>query len=151
MCRLPGKLIDMAYSNDLRERVIAAVEAGGQSLSQIAKTFQVSDSTVDNWVRRWRETGNSAALPWAGGPRRALAECEAFLRAEVRRQPDVSLEELCAQVAVEKGIVASRSMMCRELAVLKLPLKKRASTTASGTRRGSSRPAPPLPKGWRRS
>jgi len=151
LCQPLGKLIGMAYSNDLRKRVIAAVEAGGQSLSQIAKTFQVSASTVDNWVRRWRETGSCAALPWAGGPRRALAECEAFLRAEVRRQPDLRLEELCARVAAESGIVASRSMMCRELAVLKLPLKKRASTIASGRRRGSSRPAPRLPRGWKRS
>lgn len=126
----------MAYSNDLRERVIAAVEAGGQALSQIATTFQVSDSTVDNWVRRWRETGHTGALPWAGGQRRALAECEAFIRAEVRRQPDILLDELCARVAAETGVVASRSMMCRELALLKLPLKKRASTTASGTHRG---------------
>jgi transposase len=129
----------MAYSNDLRERVIAAVEAGGQTLSQIARTFQVSESSVDKWMSRWRESGNSAARPWAGGKRRALAGCEACIRAAVRRRPDITLAELCERVAAETNVVASPSMMARELARLKLPRKKRVSTIVSGIRRGSSR------------
>lgn len=55
----------MAYSQDLRERVIAAVRAEQQSLEQIAQTFGVSPATVDNWARRWRETRSVAAMPWA--------------------------------------------------------------------------------------
>jgi transposase len=135
----------MAYSNDLRKRVIAAVEAGGQTLSQVAKTFQVSESTVDKWMQRRREIGSTQALPWAGGKRRALARCEACIRAAVRRQPDISLQELCEHVTAETGVVANSSMMSRELALLKLPRKKRVSTTASATRRGSARPGKRLP------
>jgi len=141
----------MAYSNDLRERVIKAVEAGGQTLSQVAKTFQVSTTTVDNWMRRRRETGRTTALPWAGGRRRALAKCERCIRTAVRRKPDLTLAELCAQVAAETGVVASPSMMSRELALLKLPLKKRASTTASAIPRGSNVSGKPLRKLWTRS
>jgi len=126
----------MAYSQDLRERVIAAVRAGEQSLSQIARTFGVSESTVDKWSRRWRETGRVAAKPWAGGPKRALRDCAAVIRAEVRKQPDLSIEELCERVAAATGVKASQSMMSRELARLKLPRKKRVSMTASGPRRG---------------
>jgi putative transposase len=129
----------MAYSNDLRKRVIAAVEAGGQTLSQVAKTFQVSESTVDKWMERWRKSGSPEALPWAGGKRRALVSCEVSIRAAVRRRPDITLQELCEQVAAETGVVANSSMMSRELALLKLPRKKRVSTTASATRRGSSK------------
>jgi transposase len=114
----------MAYSNDLRKRVIAAVEAGGQTLSQVAKTFQVSESTVDKWMQRRRESGSTQARPWAGGKRRALAGCEACIRAAVRRQPDITLQELCEHVAAETGVVANSSMMSRELALLKLPRKK---------------------------
>lgn len=40
----------MAYSQDLRERVIAAVRAKRQSLDQIAQTYGVSAPTVDNWL-----------------------------------------------------------------------------------------------------
>jgi transposase len=53
----------MPYSQDLRERVIAAVRAKQETLEQIALTFNVSPATVDNWARRWRETGRVAALP----------------------------------------------------------------------------------------
>src|SRR5688500_11030159 len=126
----------MPYSQDLRERVIAAVRTGEQSLGQIACTFGVSESTVDKWSRRWRETGRVAAKPWAGGPKRALRDCAAAIRAEVRKQPDIRVDELCERVAAATGVKASQSMMSRELARLKLPRKKRASTTASGTRRG---------------
>ena len=131
----------MPYSNDLRKRVIAAVKAGGQSLTAIAKTFQVSDSTVDKWMRRWHEDGRTDALPWAGGRRRRLAACEACIRAAVERQPDISLQELCDHVAAEKQVIATPGIMSRELARLKLPRKKRVFTTVSATRRGSSKTA----------
>jgi len=125
----------MAYSQDLRERVIAAVCGKQQSLEQIAQTFGVSPATVDNWARRWRETGSAAALPWAGGVKRSLRASAGIIRAEVRKQPDATLEELCERVEAANGVRANPSMMCRELARLDLPLKKRRFTTANATRR----------------
>ena len=124
------------YSQDLRERVIAAVEAKRQSLPEIARTFGVSESAVDKWAKRWRETGRVAARPFAGGRRRALRDCEATLRAEVKQQADATLDELCERVQQREGVVASPSMMCRELQRLNLPRKKSRSTTVNATRRG---------------
>lgn len=126
----------MAYSQDLRERVIGAVRAKRQSLEQIAQTFGVSPATVDNWARRWRETGSVSALPWAGGVKRSLRDCGTLIRNEVRKQPDATLDELCQRVEAATDVKASPSMMSRELARLDLPRKKRRSTTASATRRG---------------
>lgn len=114
-----------AYSQDLRERVIAAVEAGDQSYPAIAETFGVSESTLDKWLKRWRETGSVAASPFAGGRRRTLQTCVKVIRAEVHRQPDVTLEELCERVADQTAVTASPSMMSRELQLLALPRKKR--------------------------
>lgn len=125
-----------AYSQDLRERVLAAVAEGEHSQAQIAKHFKIGLSTLELWRRIQRETGRSEALPHSGGRTRTLQECEACLRAEVKRQPDATLEELCTRVAEARGVQASPSMMCRELQRLKLPRKKRASMTVSGTRRG---------------
>jgi transposase len=125
-----------AYSQDLRERVLAAVDEGERSQAQIAQHFKIGLSTLELWRRIQRETGRSAALPHGGGQTRTLQECDAFLRAEVKRQPDVTLEELCTRVAEAHGVQASPSMMCRELQRLKLPRKKRRFTTVSGTRRG---------------
>jgi len=125
-----------SYSNDLRERVLAALEAGQDSQAEIAETFAVSLSTVEKWWRSWREAGRRAALPHAGGEPRALRGCAAFLRAEVKKRPDTTLEELCARVAEAEGVKASPSMMCRELRRLRLPRKKSPSTTVSGIRHG---------------
>jgi len=124
------------YSKDLRERVIAALEAGEATQAEIAVTFAVSLSTVEKWWRCWRQTGRGTALPHAGGARRALHDCAASLRAEVKKRPDITLEELCARVAEAEGVEASPSMMCRELRRLQLPRKKSRSTTASGIRHG---------------
>jgi len=124
------------YSQDLRERVIAAARAGRQSLAEIARTFGVSESTVDKWSRRWRATGRVAALPFAGGRRRALRDCGAVIRAAVKEQPDISLDELGASVEATSGVTASPSMLCRELQRLNLPRKKSRFTTASARRRG---------------
>jgi transposase len=114
-----------AYSQDLRDRVIAAVEAGQHSYPEIATTFAVSESTLDKWLKRWRETGSVAALPFAGGRRRTLKGCAPTIRAEVAQQPDVTLAELCERVATQTEVTASRSMMARELQLLALPRKKR--------------------------
>jgi transposase len=125
-----------AYSQDLRERVIAAVAQGVQSQSEIAETFGVSQSTVETWWRRWRKTRSVAALPHAGGNPRVLSGYTATLRAAVNQQPDLTLAELCEHVAEQHAIQASPSMMCRELERLRLPRKKSRSTIVSGTRRG---------------
>jgi transposase len=54
------------YSEDLRKRVVAAVETGGLSCNQAAKQFGGAISTAINWVRRLRETGTVAAGKMGG-------------------------------------------------------------------------------------
>jgi transposase len=122
-----------AYSQDLRERVIAAVETGAHSRPELAETFRVSESTIDKWTKRWRDTGRVAALPFAGGRRRALQPCAANIRAEVEQQADVTLDELCERIEAQTDVIASPSMMARELKVLVLSRKKRPSMTAPAT------------------
>ena len=124
------------YSQDLRQRVMTVVTAGQQSLSEIAQVFGISESTVDKWCQRQRNTGSVAARPFAGGRRRVLRDCSAVIRTAVKKQPDVSLAELCEQVQTIHGVHTSPSMMCRELQRLKLPLKKSHSMTASAKRHG---------------
>jgi putative transposase len=123
------------YSQDLRERAIAALEAG-KTQAEVAEQFQIHKSTLEKWWYRWRDTGSCAALPPASGPQRTLQAAEKFLREEVKKQPDLTLEELCERVQKVKGLVVSRSMMCRELKILKLPRKKSRFMTANARRRG---------------
>jgi transposase len=123
------------YSQDLRECVIAAVEAGVDSQADIAEQFGVSQSTVEKWWKRWQDTHSCAALPITHRPEPTLRTYDDFLRAAVKQQPDVTLAELCERVTTAHQVVASPSMMCRALQHLKLGRKKRPFTTVSGTRR----------------
>lgn len=56
-----------AYSTDLRQRLIDAVEAGS-SARAAARRLQVSASTAVKWVQRKRQTGSVEAKPMRGHP-----------------------------------------------------------------------------------
>ena len=125
-----------AYSQDLRERVSDALKAGEQAQGAIAARFGVSPSFVERLSRRIRETGSCAALPHGGGRARTLQPYADWLKAQVARQPDVTLEELGERLRQAQDVQASPSRMCRELQLLNLPRKKSLSTTANGRRLG---------------
>jgi transposase len=125
-----------AYSPDLRERIIAALEAGTDPQSEIAATFGVSLSFVEKLWRKWRKTGNCDALPHAGGRERSLKNDEAKIRAAVAEQPDLTLAELSEQIEAAKGTRVVPMTMCRELKRLNLPRKKSRLMPPNETRRG---------------
>jgi transposase len=50
----------MAYSNDLRVRVIRVV-GDGATARAAARQFVIGDSTAIRWAKRWRETGSFEA------------------------------------------------------------------------------------------
>ncbi len=116
-----------AYSSDLRERVIAATSDPALTQPEIAETFDVSLSSVENWWHIFRTTERTTPLPHAGGAKRVLQPHAEVIRRLVAQQPDATLEELCTRVAEQTGVQASPSMMCRELQILQLPRKKVAA------------------------
>jgi transposase len=81
------------YSEDLRERVVAAVE-DGRSRRQAASLFGVGISTVIHWVRRFHETGSVAAKPMGGDRRSRLTQERAFILERIEAEPDLTVEEL---------------------------------------------------------
>ena len=92
-----------AYSQDLRDRVVASVEAG-LSRRQAAGLFDLGISTVINWVRRHRESGSSAAKPMGGDRRsRLTGERRVWLLDRVAAVPDLTLEELREELR-QRGI-----------------------------------------------
>ncbi|PBN41219.1 helix-turn-helix domain-containing protein [Sphingobium sp. D43FB] len=58
-----------SISDDLRFRVIAAVDAG-LSRRAAAERVGVGTASAIRWVREWRETGSARAKP-QGGDRRS--------------------------------------------------------------------------------
>jgi transposase len=94
------------YSNDLRERIIAAVERGEHSIRQIARLFGVSLSCIVRLLQQYRRTGSVQPRPHAGVPRRKLdAAAEARLLDLVAQQPDATLAELRARLGIRCSLM----------------------------------------------
>jgi transposase len=110
-----------AYSNDLRERIIAAVERGDYSIRQIARLFAVSLSCVVRLLQHWRRTGSVQPQPHLGASRKFDAAADARLRELVREQPDATLAELRDRL----GIPCSLMTMARALQRLQITRKKK--------------------------
>jgi transposase len=118
------------YSQDLRERVIAAVD-GGLRVYGAAPLFQVSVSYIYKALIRRRLTGETAARQSRGGPRPKLAPHDDALRARVAAEPDITLAELRAWLVAERGIKVSTGCLWNRLQFLGLPLKKSRSELPS--------------------
>lgn len=113
-------------SNDLRRRIIEAIQDNEEAQPEIAERFSVSLSTLEKLWHRFRMTGSYEPLPHAGGRTRLLAADEHLLRAEVAASPDITLAELSATVALQKNQPpVSLSTLSEELRRLGLPRKKR--------------------------
>ena len=114
----------MAYSLDLREKVVAAVKEGGKQ-PEVAERFKVSLSSVERYVRRERE-GALQAKPPPGRPALIAAASYGALAEQVARHNDASLKEHCELWREEQGTSVSVYAMCRALKRVGLSRKKRA-------------------------
>ncbi len=112
------------YSQDLRDRVLAKARTSKKTQPVIAETYGISLSTLEKWLHRKRTTGKTTPLPPAHGPEPILDNYAVLLRAEVKRQPDITLVELCTRLAHGVGVEVSPSTMCRALQRWHLPRKK---------------------------
>src|SRR5688500_2741199 len=56
------------YSVDLRERVLLACEAGGDSCAAVARRFRVAISTLHLWRKQARDEGRRAPRRMGRGP-----------------------------------------------------------------------------------
>ena len=127
-----------AYSEDLRERVIAAVDAGATRRAA-AVQFKVSISSAIRWVRRWQADWEIAAKP-RGGSISPLEDHAAALVALAAESPDLTLDEFCTLLR-ERKIETSRVSVWRffsrhGLSFKKNPARRRAR--AAG-RQGAAR------------
>src|SRR4051794_2246965 len=82
------------YSEDLRERVIEAVEAGS-SRREAAERFEISPSSAVKWLQHWEDTGSAAPKPTGGSVSPLEEHADAIFRL-VEQQPDLILVEVVA-------------------------------------------------------
>src|SRR5947209_18047894 len=83
-----------AYSQDLREKVLHAVDQG-KSRREIVSMFGVSLATLKRYLKQRRETGNVLPKPIPGRPSKKRAPLEVGLVAQLKAHTDVTLEDHC--------------------------------------------------------
>ena len=136
-----------AYSQDLRERVIAAVDSGTGAYAA-ASVFRVSVSYIYKVLGRREKTGETSARAWAGGPKPKLAAYDEVLHARVMSEPDATLAELQAWLVAEHSVKVSIGCLWKRLRQLGLTLKK--SHCAPPNRSVRISPTPATNGGWAR-
>jgi transposase len=133
---LGGLAMPKAYSCDLRERVIEAVQTGA-SRREAAERFEVSVSSAIKWLQRWRDRRSAAPKP-RGGSVSPLEECAAEVLGLIAEQSDLTLMETVAQLR-KRRIRTSRSSLWRFLDRHNITVKKKpASCRTAADRCGAS-------------
>ena len=125
------------YSNDLRERVVAAVQTGELSCNQAAKQFGVAISTAINWVRRLRETGSIAPGKMGGHKPKAISGAHRVWLLERIKDGDFTLRGLVVEFA-ERGLKVDYRSVWEFVHAEKLSFKKkRGGWRTRSPRRGA--------------
>ena len=127
----------MAYSSDLRERVVAAVNEGA-TRHEAAERFDISVSSAVRWHQAWRNEGRCEAKP-TGGSRSRLEDYVEKIVVLIEEQCDRTLDEIVVAMHKRK-IPGSRTALFRFLERHGITLKKKSCTPPS--RSGRTSPAP---------
>jgi transposase len=113
-----------AYSEDLRERVMRAVEAG-DAREDVAGRFEVSVPSIERWVRLKRDSGGLARRRVPGSLPTKTVGLPAALPARLAAHADATLAEHCSWWHGVSGHEVSTATMSRALARLGWTRKKR--------------------------
>ncbi len=119
-----------AYSQDLRERVLAA---DGEPIREVAERLSVSPSYVVKVRARLREAGERTARPQRCQLTPRLLPFTAALHARLAEVPDATIGELRAWAADGCGVRVSYPVMWLAVARLGLTRKKSGSGRPSRT------------------
>jgi len=126
-----------SYSEDLRARVLAAID-GGMAARLAASVFRVSVSYIYKALIRRRRTGEVSASTRRGHrPRKLTPAQEAALAAHITAYPDITLAALQAWLAGEHAVRLSNGAMWSAVDRLGLSFKKRRSAPPNRTGRMS--------------
>ncbi len=102
-----------ALSNDLRERLIDAVD-GGISCRAAAARFGVAPSTAVKWFDRWRTAGKRSSLVQGGDKRSHRIEAHGdFILDLIEDRKDITLAEIVDRLETEHDLKVANSTVWR--------------------------------------
>lgn len=113
-----------AYSVDLRERIVAAVDAG-EARPAIARLFQVSVATIKRYLKQRREAGDLTPGRSPGRTPEIPPAQYPALRAQLAAHPDDTLAQHCATWQAEQGAALTIWALGRALRRADITRKKR--------------------------
>ena len=125
-------LMTRPLSNDLRERVLAAVEAG-ESCRSVAVRFGVAVSSVVKWRQRYRATGSVSPGKVGGHRKRLLDPHRAFILERLGETPHLTLHGLKDALAA-RGVHVSHNAVWLFLRREGLRFKKNAVRSRASPR-----------------
>lgn len=114
-----------SYSQDLRDRVLKALERGERA-SAIAQRLEVSSVWVYQVRDRKLKTGLCTSFPIGGHRRSRIAELEPQLRSWIEAEPALSLNQLCDRLAKEE-VAIKPGTLWHQLNKWNLTFKKNAA------------------------
>jgi transposase len=93
------------YSNDLRRKFFQAYDRREGSLKELAKRFGVSEDWAKKLSARRSKTGQVEIGAWRHGPQsRVTAAIREWIEHQMRRQPDLTLQELQQRLEREQHL-----------------------------------------------
>lgn len=101
-----------AYSQDLRDRVIGAVEQDGLSRREAARRYRIGEATAVRWLQALRQ-GRRHPCAQGGDRRSRLPAHEAWLLALIKAEPDLTLAAVADRLLTEHGVKADAGMLSR--------------------------------------
>jgi transposase len=120
-----------SYSQDLRDRVLRALDRG-EGPSSIARRLEVSRVWVYHVRDRERKTGKRVSFQIGGHRRSRVADLESVLRAWIEAEPDLALSELSARLAKQDVLIKPGALWHQlnkwNLTFKKNPARQRART-----------------------
>ena len=120
-----------AYSEDLRKKIVEAVERRAMKKSEVARLFGVSLSSVTRYVRKFRQ-GRTLSPGKALGKRPKIDErARRLLEADLKERPFAKLHQRCEYLRAVAGVRISRSALCRTIKRMEWTRKKGAEPPAS--------------------
>jgi transposase len=121
-----------ALSEDLRTRVVGAVEEG-MSRRAAAERFGVSAASAVRFVKEWRESGATKAKRRGGDQRsQCIEEHHEAIMSAIEAKPDTTLVELATMLETERGASFAPSSIWRFLDRHGVTFKKKRARSRAG-------------------
>jgi len=123
-----------AYSQDLRERVLRALERGERP-SEIARRFEVTRIWVYQVKERFEKQGERCSRPMGSKRLSKAAQAKDDLCAWIAKEPDLTLEDLVERLQKHRGIAMRVHALWHQLNKWGLTFKKNAARKRARTNR----------------